>query len=276
MVVLCLAVESEDFGGVFVDESHSADIVRCWQLTGRHAGYQQLAHPLPAVGLHQPEVQVSHVVGNAHFGLTSCPGAVFVIVAECVGQGNVGRVMVLVLGVVLPGAVRRFVVAHQHERPGCVTGFEPVQRLVGDDVGDIARVADRPAGFVEHRVVVVALAGHYGPVVKACGLMRRAFAQVPFAENGGLVAAAAQVLGYVGQPVVDAVGQRHDAVHMVVGAGQNRRATGGADGVADIAVVHPHALLGQAVDVGGLVDAMPVTADGLGRMVVGHDENNIR
>ena len=167
-------------------------------------------------------------------------------------------------------------VAHQHERPGCVARFEPVQRFVGDDVGDIARVADRPAGFMEHRVVVVTLAGDHGPVVKAGGLVRRTFAQMPFTKNGGLVAATAQVLGHVGQAVVDAVGQRHDAVHMVVGAGQNRRAAGGANGVADIAVVHPHALLGQTVDVGGLVDAMPVTADGLGRMVVGHDENNIR
>ena len=44
----------------------------------------------------------------------------------------------------------------------------------------------------------------------------------------------------------------------------------------DEAVVEPHALAGQAVDVRRLVDPPAVGADGVGRVIVGHDEEDVR
>ena len=275
MVVLGLRREGKDFSRVFVNQPDRADIVRRGQLTVRHAGYQQITNFLPAIGLYQTEVPVGHIVGNPHLCLGRCLRAVFVVIAKGIRQGNVCRVVIFVLGMIFPGAVWRFVMAHQHEGLGGVARFEPVQRFVGDDVCHIARVAGSACRLMEHRVVVVALAGHHRPVVKACGLVRRAFAQMPLAKDRSLVAAAAQVLGHIGQAIIDSVSQCHDAVHMVVGAGQDCCSTGRADGVADVAVVHPHAFIGQAVDVGGVVNAVSVAADGLGCMVVGHDEENV-
>lgn len=40
-------------------------------------------------------------------------------------------------------------------------------------------------------------------------------------------------------------------------------------------MVESHALVGYAIQIGGRVDAGTMTADGLGRMVISHDEHNV-
>ena len=70
--------------------------------------------------------------------------------------------------------------------------FEPVEALVGDDVGQITVDLHRVARFeYEVGVVVVALVRHDLPAVES----GREAVEMPFSENGGLVSGLLQVFG---------------------------------------------------------------------------------
>lgn len=69
--------------------------------------------------------------------------------------------------------------------------------------------------------------------------------------------------------------QRHDSIDMVVRSSQDRCPRRCADRVGDVAVVELHTLRGKTVNVGCVVDASAVGTDGLGRMVVGKDEDDV-
>lgn len=66
-----------------------------------------------------------------------------------------------------------------------------------------------------------------------------------------------------------------DTIDMAMSAGQNHCPAGRADGIGAEAVIKSHALIGNAVEVGGLVDSSAVAAHGMGGMVIGHNKNNI-
>ena len=178
-------------------------------------------------------------------------------------------------GMRVPRPVRRLVVAHQQERPRPVALLQPAQRVVGHDVGGVAR--DHLAlGHLHHLGVVVApLAGKHGPVVESGWPVRRALPEVPLADVRGLVAGGLQQLGEGLQAVVHHRGQRGHAVHVVVGAGQDRGPARGADRVGAEAVVEAHATGGDAVELGCAIDAAAVAAHRVRRMVVAHDEQNV-
>ncbi|MBR20115.1 MAG: hypothetical protein CMA64_08235 [Euryarchaeota archaeon] len=59
-------------------------------------------------------------------------------------------------------------------------------------------------------------------------------------------------------------------------AGHQHAARRRADGVAGVVASEPHALLGQAVEVGSLDFFLPIAAQLRVAKVVGHDENNVR
>ena len=92
----------------------------------------------------------------------------------------------------------------------------------------------------------------------------------------GLIAGGLQQLGDVLPRRIEAVGQRLDAGDVAVLAGEDHAAAGRADGVRAEAVVEAHALLGDAVDVGRLVDLAAIGADGVRGMVVRHDVQDVR
>ena len=71
-------------------------------------------------------------------------------------------------------------------------------------------------------------------------------------------------------------GQGGDAVYVVVRTRQDGRPAGRADGICAKAVVEPHALRCDTIDVGGLVYPAAIGADGMGRVIVGHDEQDVR
>src|SRR5699024_2255833 len=65
------------------------------------------------------------------------------------------------------------------------------------------------------------------------------------------------------------------AVDVGVRAGEDRGARGGADGVRAVGGVHTGALGGEAVHVRGRVDPAAVGGDGVGGVVVAHDEHDV-
>ena len=171
----------------------------------------------------------------------------------------------------LPGAVRRFVVAHGEERLLRVALLEPVEGEIADQVGAVAGVLLAAGGSEEGGIVVDALAGEDVPVVEAGGVGD----EVPLADHGGLVAGALQFLGDVIALRVERLVEGVDAVLVAVLAGEDRGAAGRADGVGAEAVGEAHAAVGDAVDVRRLVDAAAVGGDGVGGVIVGHDEEDV-
>ena len=175
----------------------------------------------------------------------------------------------------LPRPVRRLVVAHQQEWARPVALLKPAQRVVGHDVGGVAG-NHLVLGHLHHLGVVVAsLAGEHRPVVEPGRPVRFALPQVPLADVRGLVAGGLQQLREGLQAVVHHGGERGDTVHVVVGAGQDRGPAWRADRVGAEAVVEPHPAGGDAVEMGGAIDAAAVAAHGMRRMVVAHDEQNV-
>ena len=175
----------------------------------------------------------------------------------------------------LPFPVRRLVVTHQEERLVRIAGLEPVEALVGDDVGGVARNLDLFAHLDHVGIEILALPRQHRPEIEPARLMRLALAQVPFADQRCLVAAGAQMLGDIGSAVVDRSRQRGDIVDVIIGTGEDCRTARRADRVGDIAMVQPHAFDGNPVEIGRRVDACPVATDCLGCVVIGHDEEDI-
>src|SRR5699024_5529099 len=126
-----------------------------------------------------------------------------------------------------------------------------------------------------HRVEVGALIGEDAEVVEAAGQGAFGTAQVPLAVQRRLVAALLQHLGEGAHPVVELGVDRGGAVDVGVRAGEDRGARGGADGVRAVGGVHPGALGGEAVHVRGRVDPAAVGGDGVGGVVVAHDEHDV-
>ena len=176
-----------------------------------------------------------------------------------------------------PVAVRGLVLAHQDEGLVLVAPvLEPVERLVGDDVADVAVEAFRGAIHLDEvRVVITSLAGEDFPVVESGGVAD----QVPLADDGGLVAGLLEVFGKgrlraveFGAVVID------EAVDVRVLAGEDAGARRAADRVGAIRTLENRALLGEAVDVRGgrdVLEAAAVGRDGLQRVVVGKQENDV-
>jgi hypothetical protein len=98
--------------------------------------------------------------------------------------------------------VRRFVVAHQEERPVPGSAPDELDRQVRDHVGDVATAVRRLAGGgVEHGVVVDTLAGQDLPAIEADGIA----AQMPLADEPRVVAGGLEQLHHRWLRAVEAV-----------------------------------------------------------------------
>ncbi len=81
-----------------------------------------------------------------------------------------------------------------HEKKRLIFGagiFQPVERLIGDKIGDVAILLARAVFGDELGLVVIPLAWEDAPVVEALRLTH----EVPFADDGGLVASGLQEFG---------------------------------------------------------------------------------
>ena len=234
------------------------------------------------LGRHEEVVEQLHVALDRHLRGERARGIVQVVVEEGRRHGQVlvgPQIEVTARG--HPGAVRRLVLAHEH--PGAVLlvlVLEPAEGEVGDDVGAVP--LDRASAVLvdQHRVVVVPLAGEHVPVVEALGVR----VEVPLADHRGPVAGAAELLGEGPLVPVELVAVAAEAVRVAVLAGEDGGAARAADGVAAERAREDDALGGQPVDARRGVDAVhpgsvgemgPVGADGVGRVIVAEDEEDV-
>jgi hypothetical protein len=96
---------------------------------------------------------------------------------------------------------------------------------------------------------------HLGVVV---ALGRHVCAEVPLADDGRLVAGLLQQLGEGLLGSVELISVAEEAVQVAVLARLDDRPAGPADRVGDVAVVETHALFGEPVEVGRLVELQPI------------------
>ena len=162
-------------------------------------------------------------------------------------------------------------VQHQQERLVLRPVRDELHSKIGDDVGDVPSLVGLLAGRrVEDRIVIGALARQDLPGVEPY----RIAAEMPFADHSGVVAALLQQTRKSDARAVEAVENRH-AVQMRILSRQNRGAARRADRVRREHVPHQHAFARQPIEVGRLVDARSVGANGVRRVIVGHHEDDV-
>lgn len=219
------------------------------------------------------QVRGAEVRGHCHFLFTGGRGATLVVVPESLRLGDLDVIVLShVLGVGLPIAMRRLVLVHQEEGFAVVPFFlQPLESLVGDDIGRVAGVMHLAVGGVHPRVVVRALALQHMPVVES----GRRGAEMPFSDNGRLVTGSLEQLGHRLLVGIELIAVATKAVQVTVLAGENHGPRWPADGVGDEAAVESHAFVGQPVDIGRLVAIAPVAAHRLIGVVIAHDKEDV-
>ena len=98
---------------------------------------------------------------------------------------------------------------------------------------------------------------------------------MPLADDAGVIAAGLQVLGDVVARAIKAIENRH-AVQVGILPGEQRGSARRADGVGDEGIREPRTAHGQPVDVRRGVHLRPVGGDGVLRVIVGEDEEDVR
>ena len=95
---------------------------------------------------------------------------------------------------------------------------------------------------------------------------------MPFSDDGRLIPACSQMLGNIGQTVVN---RRLECGYAIDVAIQDRSTTWRAYGIRDVTMIETHPLMRQTIHLGRFVKTRAVTVDNLRRMIIGHDENDI-
>ena len=130
--------------------------------------------------------------------------------------------------------MRGLVVDHQAERLVRGAVFEPVQRDVGDDIGQITLVQDAAlvstfapglSGFFEGTIQVAAVAGQHAVEIKPGRLGE----EMPFADDGGLIAGTLEKFREGWLRTIKMLVEFADAAEVVVLAGQQRGTRGGTE-----------------------------------------------
>ena len=141
----------------------------------------------------------------------------------------------------------------------------------------VSQVAMALYGVIVHGyevgVVIIALARHYLPVVKARGQAL----QVPLAHYGRLVPGLLQQLGHgLLRTVEHARGIIGETVGVAVLAGEHAGTARAAERVGNETVGKAHSVASNAVEVGGLDETAAIATHHLRRVVVGHDVNYVK
>lgn len=154
--------------------------------------------------------------------------------------------------------------------------IDEIDGVIGKNIGDVALGLDGFSVDVEGRIEGFALAGEGDPVIEA-GAGRVIDTHVPFTEEGGGVAVVVEEAGpgFERVAVAGAVGVIGDSVLERILTGEERRATGGAEGCGDEGVFEAGAFAGEAVGMRGLGEGMAGAAEFIEAEIVDEDEDDV-
>ena len=165
----------------------------------------------------------------------------------------------------------------EKERPILAALLQPVDRVIGQLVGDVAALRHRFAVDVEAVLAgkVRALTAKADPAVET-GLRRIAVAtHVPLADERRLVAGLLQMLRKERRPRRDRIVVVDDAMTMRVESGQDRRAARGAQRRRNERVAEVDAVARERVEVRRLEPRVPQEAERVEAQVVDEDEDDV-
>ena len=149
------------------------------------------------------------------------------------------------------------------------TGFDPIERALGDDVRDVAG-----GGFcagLGFEVAVVVTASLDGVVIEAVGFA----VNMPFPNHGSVVSVGLKGLGEGREFIPKTSTIARLTIGVRVETGEQCGARGTANGVANEALVEAHPVRCQSIDVGGSIDFGTVGADRVLGVVVCEDNHDV-
>src|SRR6266850_1010470 len=97
---------------------------------------------------------------------------------------------------------------------------------------------------------------------------------MPFPDHAGMITCLLQHLGHSRLRSIEPIEHGH-AINMTIFAGENARAARAANRVYRETVQESHSLFGDTIQIRRLIDLASITAHRMGRMIVGHDEEDI-
>ena len=234
-------------------------------LCGRNSRRQRQLRVAVGKGLRDRHVLIAH--GDA---------AARVIIEQSRGLGvNTVFVEAKVAQRRRPFPVRCLVLAHEHKGFRFVAILQPFERHVTDDIRHVAGHRHPFAHFDHRRIIVNALARENLPEIKA----GRIGAEVPFANDGRLVAGLLQELGEgLLRAVERGIRVIGKAVEVTVFSRENRRARRTTNRIRHEAPVEAHPLLRDAIDVRRVEQFARITvgADRLIGVIVGENKDDVR
>lgn len=220
--------------------------------------------PVPAVALLAHPIGLAFVVGlDVLHRLGSRDVGPGVLPLVALGRGELG--------------VHGLVGQVGEERLVLLAPFDPVEGVVGQQVGDVAVHLPALPVDVQGGVLVDALAPEAHPAVKAGFGVVAGPADMPLAEKGGLVAGLLQLGGEKGRALPDWVGIVDGPVAERVLPGQDRGPGGGAQGGGHKGVGQVRPLAGHPVHARGLQErrGLRVEAHVVVAVVIAQNENHV-
>ena len=149
---------------------------------------------------------------------------------------------------------------HEHKGAIFIPISEPVKGEVCDDVCDIALIVFFLSQFRHGRIMVIALSGQNIPIIESSWVVNAAVAEVPFSDEGGLISRLLQKLGKSQLSPIHFCSKGGHPVDVVVGSCEDGCTTGTANRIRAKTVVKSYAFVGDAVEIGRLVDAAAIAA----------------
>ena len=164
-----------------------------------------------------------------------------------------------------------FVVHHQEKGLARRTLLHELERQIRDDVGRVlAGIGLLACCRVEQRILIRSLSGQDLPFVEAGGIA----SEVPLPHHPGVVAALLEQPRNRHAGTVEAIEHRH-TIEVRVLSRQDGRPARRADRVRGKDVRQQRTFAGDAVEIRRLVDARAIGPNGVRRVVVGHDEDDV-
>ena len=169
--------------------------------------------------------------------------------------------------------MRRLVLAQKDKRLGLIAVFvQPLQSAVGDNVGAIAGIAFAGAVHLQKvRIIVTSLAGQDFPILKA----GRIGGKMPLADQSRLITAPPHDFGKGRLRTVKALPVSAKAIQMAVFPRKDAGAGRAANRIGTEGMEKNRAFLSQTINVRRLIDFRSVGANGLHRVIIGKNEDNV-
>ena len=168
--------------------------------------------------------------------------------------------------------MRGFLVIQQQKRFGFVSFiFEPIQTQFSGDSGYITLYAFFYTIDDKIRIVVVTLTGQYSRIVKPLWQSPK----VNFSNHSGLVASGLEVFGEVGLIPVEVLDVVNLSIYKAMLSSEHYRPTGCTNGVSHKAFIEKSTLKGNSVNIGGVIQTMPISTHRLKSVIIRHDKYNV-